>query len=140
MAEIAENLHRRELTKLERSELHTRWVEIVKVRELPAPFGGVQPNNKGIRAAARDLGEPEKNLRQSVAIAGLTPEAKDAASAAGLDDNQSALLEAAKAPPEKQVEAIQKRAVVQSASTFQAARHATTAAITIATVELSVTS
>jgi len=115
MAEIAENLHRREITALERAELQAKWIEIRKVREPRAPRGGIQPNDKGIRAASRDLGVPETNLRQSRKIASLSPEAKDAAKSSGLDDNQSALLAAAKAQdPDEQVAVIKRAAEVKA--------------------------
>ncbi len=74
----------------------------------PKPQGG-RPEG-GVRAAARELpvpGETEEarrhNVRRAVKIASLTPEAKQAAKDAALDDNQSALLKAAAKLPEEQV-------------------------------------
>lgn len=123
MAEIAENLHRREITALERNELQARWLEIVErekadqSREVRAIEGSKRADGKGhrkpsgIKQAARELGVPATNLRQSRKIAALSDAAKDAAREHGLDDNQSALLAAAKErEPEKQVEAITRRA------------------------------
>lgn len=115
MAEIAENLHRREITPLERADLQAKWAEVTSKachevsREVRGKLKGGRPKG-GIEKAARELGIPATNLRQSLKIASLSPEAKDAAKAFGLDNNQSALLEAAKhKEPEQQVEAIKQR-------------------------------
>ncbi|VTZ27245.1 conserved hypothetical protein [Methylocella tundrae] len=94
--EIAENLHRAELTALERSELISEWIGLTdKVGQLAPPLGGIQPNDKGVRRAVRELGIERTEARRSDKIAGLSPEAKAAAREVGLDDNQSALLTAA---------------------------------------------
>lgn len=105
MWEIAENLHRAELTKLERAEQIEEWRELAaeQVRKVSAPQGGHQPTNDGNRAAAEALGVDEKAVRDAGKIAHITPEAKEAAEEAGIDDNQSKLLEVAKEAPEKQV-------------------------------------
>lgn len=99
LAEIAENLHRREITALERSELQAAWVEIVgarkrdvqsaelgpieeteranKPRQVGAVSGkGGRGKTGGINQAARELGVPPTDLRRSVKIAKLSPEAK----------------------------------------------------------------
>jgi hypothetical protein len=47
-----------------------------------------------------------KNVERAVKIAGISPEAKEAAKAAGLDDNQSALLKVSSYADEDQVEAV----------------------------------
>ena len=71
--------------------------------------GGGRPR-EGIREAARQLpvnGATEDarrmHLQRSTEIASITPEAKQAAIAAGIDDNQSKLLEVAKVAPDQQV-------------------------------------
>lgn len=96
--EIAENLHRSELTDLQRSQQLTRWTELtlLKVRQSDAPQGGKQPKDKGIRATAKEFGLSESDVRRAVKVASLSDEAKQAAVEVGLDDNRSALLEAAK--------------------------------------------
>ncbi|SCD25344.1 hypothetical protein BR141012304_20879 [Brucella inopinata] len=79
MAEIAENLHRREITALERTELQARWVEITsrdKPREVRAVSSGERGKRGGVKQAARDLNLPETNLHQSVRIASLSDDAK----------------------------------------------------------------
>lgn len=110
--EIAENLHRSELTALERDEQVALWVKLNAERVLaqsePKPQGG-RPEG-GVRAAARELGIEKEDARRAVKVANLSEEAKEAARAAGLDDNRSALLEAAKhSAPDEQVKAINGR-------------------------------
>lgn len=108
--EIAENLHRAELTALERDEQIARWVELVdaRVRQLDEPVkGGKQPKERGQAKAARELGVSEPDARRAVKVASLSHDAKVAAKEVGLDNNRSALLEAAEEPdPNKQVDKV----------------------------------
>jgi len=61
--------------------------------------------------AARELGITREEVRRAETIASLPNEVKAKAADLGLDDNQSALLTAAKAPtPQAQVEALERRA------------------------------
>ena len=104
MWEIAENLHRAELTKLERDEQVAEWIKLCEVLRQPdaKPQGG-RPEG-GVRAAARELGVSEPDARRATQVASIAPEAKEAIRDAGLDNNRSAMLEVAKEPtPEKQV-------------------------------------
>lgn len=117
MWEISENLHRAELTVLQRSEQVARWVNLadrVSAQVEPKPKGG-RPES-GTNKAARDLNIDRNEVQRSKKIADLTPEAKQAAKEVGLDDNQSALLAAAKAEPEDQVKAIRARASKQASN------------------------
>ncbi|MGY3117925.1 hypothetical protein ACVWXQ_001862 [Bradyrhizobium sp. S3.14.4] len=113
LIEIAENLHRAELTILQRDEQIARWIELTTVKEecgvsrqpdaKPEATKGGRPEG-GVRAAARELNLSEPDARRAMKVAMLSPEAKDAAIEIGLDDNRSALLEAAKqTEPDKQV-------------------------------------
>lgn len=117
MWEISENLHRAELTKLERDEQISRWIVLVEQKRVSAqvdhkPQGG-RPEG-GISAASRDLGIERKDAARAVQVASLSEEAKDAAREHGLDDNRSALLEAAAKPTvAEQVAAIHARATAQ---------------------------
>ena len=84
--EISENLHRAELTALERDNLVAEWAK---------PQGG-RPES-GIRLAARQLpvsGDTEKAREHQIAralkVASLSPEAQEVAREVGLDDNRSA--------------------------------------------------
>lgn len=99
--EIAENLHRSDLKKLDRDEQLAEWIRLTEriANSQNGRLGGRPP---GIEAAARELGVHRHDAHRAVAVAGLTDEAKQAARDAGLDDNRSALLEAAKAEPEQQ--------------------------------------
>ena len=98
LVEIAENLHRAELTALERSEQIAEWVELtgeVIGQVAQKPFGG-RPEG-GISAASRELGIERTEARRAVKVASLSPEAKAEAIKTGLDDKQSVLLAAANA-------------------------------------------
>ena len=116
--EIAENLHRAELTVLERAEHVTEWLRLTedkqrgeKLRQADAVSKGGRGQEGGIRAASRELGISEPEARRSVTIAeSLTPEAKTAAVEAHLDDNQSALLAVAKTPADEQVAKVEELA------------------------------
>jgi len=78
------------------------------------PQGG-RPES-GISAMARALGITRKEVERALLIAALAPEAKQAAVEVGLDDNQAALLDAAKEKtPEAQVVSLKARAKKQSA-------------------------
>lgn len=108
MWEIAENLHRAELTKLQRSENIAEWVRLCDEErkkdisaENPPKVG--RPES-GANAASRELGIERTTVQDAIRIAdNLTPEAKDAAEEAGIDNNQSKLLAVAREPEERQV-------------------------------------
>lgn len=99
--EIAENLHRADLTALQRSEQVSRWLELsaIKVSQLGTP-GGQQPTEQGIRKLARELGKPKSAIHRQKKIGRMSAAAKDAARANGLDNNQSVLEAAASKPDE----------------------------------------
>lgn len=110
--EISENLHRAELSQLDRDRLINEWCELVGKEVLaqlaPKPQGG-RPQG-GERAAARQLGLDRDDVRRARKIASLSPEAQEAARRVGLEDNRSALLEAASKPVAEQAEYLEKRA------------------------------
>jgi ParB-like chromosome segregation protein Spo0J len=96
--EIAENLHRSELTALERDGQIARWIELTDQKRL-IPQSAEKTRGrppKGTSTSARDLGIDEDDARRAVKVASLSAEAKKAAVDAGLDDNRTALLAAAK--------------------------------------------
>jgi ParB family transcriptional regulator, chromosome partitioning protein len=104
---IAENLHRSDLTTLQRAEHVTKWKRLVKKldgeQQVVEP-GGRQPKDKGISRTAKKLGITREKVRRSEAIAKISPKAKAAAKKAGLDRNQDALSKVAKkTTPEAQV-------------------------------------
>lgn len=72
-------------------------------RQVGAKFGRPESGNKLV---ARELNIPEQTVRRAYQTASLSPEAQEAAVDVGLDDNRSALLEAAKANSPKAQAAI----------------------------------
>jgi ParB family chromosome partitioning protein len=129
LCEIAENLHRSELTALERSEQIALWIKLATERaevsrqldpKLPRKgvgqgIGGGRPTS-GVNLAVRELDVDRDDAQRSVRIAGLAPEAKTEARALGLDHNQRALLGASKAPSkEAQVRALREEAARKAA-------------------------
>jgi ParB-like chromosome segregation protein Spo0J len=127
---ISENLHRTELTALERAEQVT---EFVRLSQEKADASKAEPQTaqvahlegsawrgeadakryeqRGDSLAARDLGVTRDEVRRARAIATLPDEVKAKAAALGLDRNQSALLDTAKAPTrEAQIATLERRA------------------------------
>lgn len=123
--EIAENLCRAELTKLEESEQIAEWIRLTEQKQAALIASQAEPKEKtesnpkgagrqegGISAATRELKAGGKDVsrrkaERAITISeSITPEAKEAAVEAGLDDNQSALLRVAQA--EDQVEEVKK--------------------------------
>ena len=108
--EIAENLHRAELTAMQRSMGVGRWIKLTakqiakdKLRQVDAVSVGGRGKESGVRAAARELGISEPTARRSVKIATeLKPAAQREAERLGLDDNQRALERAAGVPGAKE--------------------------------------
>jgi ParB family chromosome partitioning protein len=104
--EIAENLHRSELTVQERAVQIAEWVRLMDGRVSRQVVGKVGRPEGGSAAASRELGVNEREVQRAVKIASITDEAKEAARVAGLDDNQSALLKVAAAEPEAQTDLV----------------------------------
>jgi hypothetical protein len=107
MEEIAKILTYAAMRKLEKYELVAEWVRYAEAQvsvfgqPVSKPQGG-RPEG-GVSRAARELPVPGKTfgarrkfIVRAVDIDAIPPEAKVAARAAGLDDNQSALLAIAK--------------------------------------------
>jgi len=118
--EIVENLHRAELTVLQRSEQESELLELLKMEDadVSAQFGqklpmkgvgqgvgGGRPEG-GLSEASRELGITRQSAQRAAKIAGLSDEAKQVAMATGLDDNQSAMLAVAKVDKAGQAEAL----------------------------------
>jgi ParB-like chromosome segregation protein Spo0J len=114
---ISENLHRAELTGLLRSEHVAEYARLAEQKRKEALQSGQvaqierkREDGRGHRheggdsLAARDLGISRDEVRRAKTIAALPEETKHAVRDAGLDDNQSALLKAAKEQtPEAQI-------------------------------------
>jgi hypothetical protein len=115
--EIALTLLEMSHTALRRFELGAEYVRILAgiaaVGQAVPPKGGHQKKNQHIRQAARELtmlGKTEearrKFLERAVRVDKISPDVKVAAKEAGLGDSVMALLEVAKASPEKQLDTI----------------------------------
>ncbi len=124
--EISENLHRSELTKLEYGEQVARWIKLKSAEGLSGQVVqkvGMGRPESGVSAAARELpldGPTEqakrKEAERALKIASLSEDAKIVAREEGLDDNQSALLAAAKEKtPEGQVISLKNKAKAKAA-------------------------
>lgn len=109
IAEIDENLERREISAIEQADLIARRVEMVEARrqveaqsaqsaQAAQIEGSKRKDGKGhrqeggISRTARDLGMPRDKVRRSLTIAGLAPEAKAKAADLGLASNKATLL------------------------------------------------
>jgi ParB-like chromosome segregation protein Spo0J len=137
LQEIAENLHRSELTALERDTQIGRWAELTaaKVGQLDPPSGGAQPAEKGIRKVARALSLERKDVERAIKVASISPEAKQVARDAGLGNNRSALLAVAKeATPAAQVAKV--RAISSAKTAPQAENQAAATNIVEATHQI----
>ncbi|MGE7153130.1 ParB/RepB/Spo0J family partition protein [Methylorubrum rhodesianum] len=111
--EIAENLHRSELTVAERAEHVAEWARLTGVsgqvvQKLGRPEGGIS-------AASRELGLGRKEVERAVKVASISEPAKQAAINAHLDNNQSALLKIAASQPAEQVEKVRELAAERDA-------------------------
>ena len=142
--QLSENLHRAELTKLEYDKQVVRYAELLKAKQAGETVAPIQPPPKeiptarrvlrqvdaeppyqnlggrpegGHRQAARELNIPEAAVRRAYQTASLSSEAQEAAVETGLDDNRSALLEAAKErTPEAQTATIRRLAELKAIS------------------------
>jgi ParB-like chromosome segregation protein Spo0J len=94
MWEIAENLHRSDLTELERSEQIAEWIGLASKVAQSEPVIGGRGHEGGLRMASRELGIDRADAQRAARVASLSDEAKEAARETGLDDNRSAMLKA----------------------------------------------
>jgi ParB/RepB/Spo0J family partition protein len=101
--EIAENLHRAELSNIEKAECIEDWRKITnrQASHDVTPSGGKQPTEIGIRKTAEALDVSHETVRRARQIASIDDEAKDAATKVGVT-NISDLVEVSKVAPERQ--------------------------------------
>jgi hypothetical protein len=98
LIEIAENLHRKQLSVLDKARLQAKWLTIVRQRDVQdAQPGGVQPHDKGYSKAARLLGSDStrEEIRRSEAMASIPDQVVPHIIKHELDNIQNALLEIA---------------------------------------------
>lgn len=105
MWEIAENLHRCELTTLERSEQIAEWIRL-EALHVKRPVDEVST-----REAARALNVNPAIVHRARKIDALTDDAKAAAREAGIDGSARRLLAVAELPEPEQADAV--RAIAQ---------------------------
>jgi len=101
-AELAENLHRGELTKLQRDQQLARYIRLCEqeqevLRPEDAKPQGGRPKG-GVRAAARELNLPEATARKAIATEAITAPAAAAITELGLANSPSAYREVAAGP------------------------------------------
>lgn len=94
--EISENLHRAELSAVERAEHIDEWrkLTVEKGGQVAHPLGGVQPHDKGHVKTADALGITRETVRRAERIAALPDDIRDQARAE--DWSQSRLLDEAR--------------------------------------------
>lgn len=120
MWEISENLHRNDLTQLQRDDHIAMWIRLVdeegdhKPAQSAQVSKGGRGNKGGISEAAREFGIDRDDARRAIKVSALSDEAKEVAREVGLDDNRTVLLQAAKAEPSKQAEVIRQIAEYKS--------------------------
>jgi ParB family chromosome partitioning protein len=113
MWEISENLHRGELSVLERAQHIDEWV---KLSLSQVGTTSRHPNDQGIRETARNLDVAKNEVHRAHQIARLHVVAQTEAQKLGLDNNQSALLGASRgASKEEQIRSLQEHAARRAA-------------------------
>ncbi|MBK5958089.1 hypothetical protein CCR97_08140 [Rhodoplanes elegans] len=120
LAEITENLHRADLTALERDEQLAEWIRLTEAQQVQSfqsetieskrVDGKGHRQEGGVNAAARDLGVSKADAHRAMKVSTLSESAKQAARDVGLDNNRTALLKAAAVPVDRQAEAIRQEA------------------------------
>jgi ParB-like chromosome segregation protein Spo0J len=119
---ISENLHRNELNAIDRAEQVDEWIKLNEERAAAKAAPTVEGaqvahpqkryEQRGNSLAARDLGITREEVRRARTIAALPSVVKDRARSLGVDGNQSALLDAAKAQTmAAQISTLEQRAV-----------------------------
>jgi hypothetical protein len=126
MAEIAENLHRAELTTQQRNEHLAQWVALLQKRgtnlaarrQVPAK-PGPKPS-AAIAEVAKASGVGLKTVKEAVAASKVSPAVKAAADAAELSSKER--LAVARLPEADQLEAVSKQAAINAKADRAAAK------------------
>jgi hypothetical protein len=117
MMEIAENLHRCELTTSQRNEHLARWVDLIEKRkpDIAAAASISKPGRKPSRAVAEVAklsGLGRQAVKEAIKTAKLSPEVKAAADDAELSHKQR--LTIARLPEAEQLSAVAKQAAIKA--------------------------
>lgn len=102
MWEISENLHRAELTNIQRAEYIEEWRELKAAQVANSLHPNKQPTDIGVSKTASELGVSRQTVANAKTIAEITDEAKEAAVEAGQTGIRE-LVEIGKEAPERQV-------------------------------------
>ena len=121
MMEIAENLHRADLTTQERNEQLARWVALLEKRK-PPDIGAAAPISEkpgrkpsaAVAEVAKRSGLGTKTVKEAIKTTGLAPEVKAAADDAKLSHKQR--LAIARLPEAEQRGAVSKQAAIKMAA------------------------
>lgn len=97
MWEIAENLHRSDLSDVERSSHIVEWMRLASKPGQLAHVSGGRGKQGGVSHAARELGIERTEARRAEKIDAIGDDAKAVAAELGFDSNQTVLLAAAQA-------------------------------------------
>lgn len=118
MMEIAENLHRAELTTQRRNEHLAEWVALLEKRGVPNS-DAEQPNSKpgpkpspAVAAVAKASGLTKKTIKEAIKSTKVSPAVKAASAAAGLSSKQR-LAVARHAGEDEQLRAVSKQAATK---------------------------
>jgi len=122
LAEIDENLYRRELSVLEQAEHLQRRMELLEIRGQRAQAGDNQHTEATTTAAVADsMGLSERSAQQRLQIArSLTQDARDRLRGTELADSTTKLIDLARQPQQYQV-AIVEKLLANDALTIEAA-------------------
>ncbi len=113
--EISENLHRAELSAMDRAKLVAEWVQLINERESNSskkltrskqgrPEGGIARAARELPVKGKTPEARRKAIERDMKAAKISQEAEEVIREAGLEDNQSALTAiAAEATPDAQV-------------------------------------
>jgi len=113
--EIAENLHRADLSNIEKAEAIEEWRKITagKVVNGSPPSGGKQPSEVGARKTAKALGVDHATVLNARKIAHIEPAAKAAAMDTGVTTVRE-LVEVSHEQPERQIAKVHELAAKRS--------------------------
>lgn len=105
LAEIAENLHRSELSVQERSDHIAEWIRLTEQRisSRAGTKSGAGAPERGVRAAARELGITRMTAHRAVKIASISDDARKEAAESGVGLVKDLIEVAAQPTPDAQV-------------------------------------